>query len=229
MTQPISVISSMATKALLAELSDQYTQRNPGCQVVLTSVGGVDATRRVQAGEPFDVVALASDAIERLTASGHLQAATRVDMVRSGVAVAVRAGAPHPDIASEAALKAAVLAAPTLGYSTGPSGVQLAQLFERWGIAAQIAPRIVTPPPGVPVGSLVASGEVALGFQQLSELMGVPGIDVLGGLPESVQIVTTFSAAQTTGSSHESATSLLQFLASAATEPTKQRHGMAPA
>ena len=226
----IAVISSMATKALLADLTHQFQQAHPEIEVQVESVGGVDAAKRVQAGEAFDVVALASDAIEKLVAAGHLLAETRVDMVRSAVAVAVPAGAPRPDISTEAALKAAVLAAPTLGYSTGPSGVQLARLFEHWGIAAEIAPRIVIPPPGVPVGSLVAKGEVALGFQQLSELMNLPGITLLGGLPEAVQIVTTFSAAQTVPSTQTAATrSYLDFLASAATAATKRQHGMEPA
>ena len=226
----IAVISSMATKALLADLTHQFQQAHPEIEVQVESVGGVDAAKRVQAGEAFDVVALASDAIEKLVAAGHLLAETRVDIVRSAVAVAVPAGTPRPDISTEAALKAAVLAAPTLGYSTGPSGVQLARLFEHWGIAAEIAPRIVTPPPGVPVGSLVAKGEVALGFQQLSELMNLPGITLLGGLPEAVQIVTTFSAAQTVPSTQTAATRCyLDFLASAATAATKRQHGMEPA
>lgn len=226
----IAVISSMATKALLADLTRQFQQAHPEIEAQVESVGGVDAAKRVQAGEAFDVVALASDAIEKLVAAGHLLAETRVDIVRSAVAVAVPAGTPRPDISTEAALKAAVLAAPTLGYSTGPSGVQLARLFEHWGIAAEIAPRIVTPPPGVPVGSLVAKGEVALGFQQLSELMNLPGITLLGGLPEAVQIVTTFSAAQTVPSTQIAATrSYLDFLASAATAATKRQHGMEPA
>lgn len=226
----IAAISSMATKALLADLTRQFQQAHPEIEVQVESVGGVDAAKRVQAGEAFDVVALASDAIEKLVAAGHLLAETRVDIVRSAVAVAVPAGTPRPDISTEAALKAAVLAAPTLGYSTGPSGVQLARLFEHWGIAAEIAPRIVTPPPGVPVGSLVAKGEVALGFQQLSELMNLPGITLLGGLPEAVQIVTTFSAAQTVPSTQIAATrSYLDFLASAATAATKRQHGMEPA
>lgn len=229
-TTHLTLISSMATKALLADLTHQFQQAHPEIEVQVESVGGVDAAKRVQAGEAFDVVALASDAIEKLVAAGHLLAETRVDIVRSAVAVAVPAGTPRPDISTEAALKAAVLAAPTLGYSTGPSGVQLARLFEHWGIAAEIAPRIVTPPPGVPVGSLVAKGEVALGFQQLSELMNLPGITLLGGLPEAVQIVTTFSAAQTVPSTQTAATrSYLDFLASAATAATKRQHGMEPA
>lgn len=230
MASRITLISSMATKALLADLTAQYSQTFPGCEVAVESVGGVDAAKRVQAGGSFDVVALASDAIEKLAATGHVAADSRVDMVRSAVAVAVPAGAPTPDISTEAALKAAVLAAPTLGYSTGPSGVQLARLFERWGIAEQIAPRIVTPPPGVPVGSLVAKGEVALGFQQLSEMMSLPGIQLLGGLPEAVQIVTTFSAARATVSTQGDAVQqFLTFIASPQTAELKRRHGMDPA
>ena len=151
----LTLISSMATKALLADLVAQYSRLNPGVSVAVTSVGGVDAAKRVVAGEVFDIVALASDAIEKLAASGHVEGDSRIDMVRSAVAVAVPAGTTPPDITSEAALKAAVLAAPTLGYSTGPSGVQLAQLFERWGIAQQIASRTVTPPPGTSVASLI--------------------------------------------------------------------------
>jgi molybdate transport system substrate-binding protein len=218
----ISGISSMATRALLAELTAAYAQ-----PVTMESVGGVDAAKRVQAGEVFDVVVLASDAIDKLLAAGRVLTGSKVDLVHSGVAVAVKAGAAHPDIASQEAVKRAVLAAQTLGYSTGPSGVQLAKLFERWGIAQEIAPRIVTAPPGVPVGTLVARGEVALGFQQLSELMGLPGIDVLGPLPPAIQITTTFSAGVCAASAQpDAARALLAFLASPATAQTKHRHGM---
>jgi len=229
MAERIHVISSMATRALLAELVAQFEQGSP-LRVHVESVGGVDAAKRVQAGEAFDAVVLAANAVDQLIAAGKVVAGSRVDLVHSGVAVAVRAGAPHPDIGSEAGLRQAVLAARTLGYSTGPSGVALARLFECWGIAEQIAPRLLTAPPGVPVGSLVAQGEVELGFQQLSELMHLPGVEVLGPLPAAIQIVTTFSAGLTTACTRAAAVqSWFDFLRSAAADETKRRHGMDPA
>ncbi len=218
----ITGISSMATRALLAELTAAY-----GLPVAIESVGGVDAAKRVQGGEVFDVVVLASDAIDKLVAAGHVVSGSKVDLVHSGVAVAVKAGAVHPDISNEEAVKRAVLAAPTLGYSTGPSGVQLSRLFERWGIAQEIAARIVTAPPGVPVGALVARGDVALGFQQLSELMHLDGIDVVGPLPPAIQITTTFSAGVCTAATQpDAARALLACLASPEAAPIKQSHGM---
>ena len=217
-------ISSMATRLLLADLVADWGQ-----PVAIESVGGVDAAKRLQAGESFDIVVLASGAIDKLIGEGHLQAG-RVDVVRSGVAVAVQAGAARPDISTEDALRQAVLSARSLGYSTGPSGQHLARLFERWGIAAQIKDRIVEAPPGVPVGSLVARGEVALGFQQFSELMHLDGIAVLGPLPEAVQVLTTFSAGIGAHSPRpEAAREFLTHLASPATAGTKRRHGMDPA
>lgn len=229
MSTPLTGISSMATRGLLADLSAAYAAAT-GQAVAIEAVGGVDATRRVQAGEPFDVVVLAAETIDKLMAGGHLAAGSRVDLVRSQVAVAVRAGAPRPAIDSEAAVKAAVLAARNVSYSTGPSGVYIASLFERWGIAAQLQGRVVQAPPGVPVGGLVAQGEVELGFQQLSELLHIPGITVLGTLPQAIEIVTTFSAgrgAQCTRA-HE-VNALLDFFNSPAAVAIKRRHGQDPA
>ena len=222
----------MATRQVLAELTRSFTERS-GHTVSIESVGGVDAAKRVQSGEAFDVVILASDAIDKLIAAGAVQQGSRVDLVRSGVAVAVRTGDQLPDIASEEAVKHAVLAARNISYSTGPSGVALAKLFDRWCIADDIKGRMVQAPPGVPVGTLVASGEVALGFQQLSELLHVNGITIVGPLPADIQITTIFSAGLPVKRSVDAARvaaveSLLDYMASSDAAAAKLRQGMAP-
>ena len=222
----IKLISSMATRQVLAELAAQW-QVATGIEVSIESVGGVDAAKRVQAGEAFDGVVLASDAIEKLAAAGHVLAGSRVDLVRSSVAVAVKAGASAPDISTESALRSAIEAAPTIGYSTGPSGVALVKLFECWGMWDALQARIVQAPPGMPVGTLVARGEVALGFQQLSELMHLDGITLLGMLPEAVAITTVFSAATCTASNQVDAIAkLFAFMAAHDAASVKQKHGM---
>jgi molybdate transport system substrate-binding protein len=222
----IKGISSMATRQLLAELVTDY-KKSANVDIAIESVGGVDAAKRVQAGEAFDVVILASDAIDKLIASGLIDPTSKVNLVNSGVAVAVRAGSTTPDISSEAAVKAAVLAAKTISYSTGPSGVALAKLFEHWGIEQEIARRIVKAPPGVPVGSLVAKGEVELGFQQLSELIHLEGISIVGPLPPEIQITTTFSAGVCTASTKADAVrAMLAYMASPDATAAKLRQGM---
>lgn len=229
MSAAIRGISSMATRELLAELAASYGQRT-GEGVQVESVGGVDAARRVQAGEPFDFVVLASDAIDRLAAGGAVLAGSKVDLVHSPVAVAVREGAALPDLGSEDSLRRSVEAAASIGYSTGPSGTALRRLFERWGLAAELEPRLIQAPPGVPVGALVARGDVAIGFQQLSELIHLQGIALAGVLPPPVAIVTTFSGAVCAGTSRaEAARRLLAFMASPDADSAKRRQGMEPA
>jgi molybdate transport system substrate-binding protein len=227
--EPISGISSMATRHVLAELAEAYEQQS-GQRVAIESVGGVDAARRVRAGERFDFVVLAANVIDELANAGRVHPDSRIDVARSGVAIAVKAGAPHADVSNESSVKRAVLAARSIGYSTGPSGAHLARLFERWGIAETIAPRIVQAPPGLPVGALVAQGDVELGFQQLSELMHLPGIEVIGPLPLEIQVVTVFAAAVCSAATRpEAAKALLAFLASVDADAVKRRHGMEPA
>jgi molybdate transport system substrate-binding protein len=229
MTAELRLISSMATRQVLADIVNLFEASSPQ-RVLVESVGGVDAAKRVKAGEAFDLVVLAANAIDELMTAGRIVAGTRIDLVRSGVAIAVHAGAARPDIGSEEAVKRAVAAARTLSYSTGPSGVHLAKLFERWGIAEQLKSRIVQAPPGVPVGTLVARGEVELGFQQLSELINLSGIDVLGPLPPAIQIITTFSGGVAqTSARPEAARAVLEFMASPAVAAIKQKQGMEPA
>jgi molybdate transport system substrate-binding protein len=139
----------------------------------------------------------------------------------------VQAGRPKPDISTEDAVKRVVLAASSLSFSTGPSGVYLEKMFERWGILGQIQGRIVVPPPGVPVGSLVASGAVEVGFQQLSELLNLSGIEVIGPLPPAIQSITIFSGGvAVTSANADAARALLEYMASPAASAVKQRHGM---
>ncbi|MBX5462617.1 MAG: substrate-binding domain-containing protein [Steroidobacteraceae bacterium] len=223
---PLRLISSMATREVLRELATRYQEATKQA-VVTEAAGGVDVAKRVQAGEAVDIVVLASNVIDKLIAEGKLLAGSRVDIVKSGVAVAVRAGAARPDISTEQALKQAVLSAKSLSYSTGPSGTHLEKTFERWGILDQIRSRIVVPPPGVPVGSLVACGQAELGFQQLSELMNLPGIEVVGPLPPPVQTLTIFSGGiSVTCSQPDTARAVLAFMGSPDTAAIKQRHGM---
>lgn len=229
MASEIKLISSMATRQVLADLAALF-QQGSAQRSAIESVGGVDAARRVQAGEAVDVVVLASDAIDRLITAGRIVAGSRVDLVRSGVALAVRAGAPRPAIDTEDDVKRAVQAARSVGYSTGPSGTYLAALFARWGMAEEVKLRTVIAPAGVPVGQLVAEGQVELGFQQLSELLHVQGIAVLGPLPASIQLVTTFSAGLVATSAQPKAVrAMLDFMASPAAAAAKRQQGMEPA
>lgn len=222
----IKGIASMATREMLAQLVTAYQQVSAQA-VVIESTGGVAAFQRVRDGAPFDFVVLAADAIDRLDAAGRLVRDSRVDIARSTVSVAVAQGAPRPDIGSEAAVRDAVLSAGSIGYSTGPSGAHLSGLFMRWGIADAIASRVVQAPPGVPVGALVARGDVALGFQQSSELLHVPGIDIIGTLPSEIQIITVFAAAICEMSAkQEAARALLTFLRSSAADAARFEHGM---
>jgi molybdate transport system substrate-binding protein len=229
MRTELKAISSMATSRVLADLVVGLEQR-VGASLAIESVGGVDAARRVQAGEAFDAVFLAADAINKLIEAGHLMAGSKVDLVASGVAVAVRKGAPAPDISSESAVREAVCKARSLSYSTGPSGVALAKLFERWGIAGEIKDKLVIAPAGVPVGSLLAKGEVELGFQQLCELMFLDGITVVGVLPDSIQITTIFSAGVGNACKQSDLVrAILADMNTPAATAIKRRNGMEPA
>lgn len=223
---PLTGISSMATRQLLAELARVYASSG-GAPLALESVGGVDAARRVQAGEPFDLVFLALDAIAKLVNSGHVLADSCVDLMRSQVAVAVKEGEPVPTIATEVDVRQAVLSAASVGYSTGPSGTALLALFERWGLMADVQGKLLQAPAGVPVARMVASGEVALGFQQRSEMIDAPGIQVIGDLPAEIEIVTIFSGGVCSLSTRrDHARALLAAFAAPIYAAIKLRYGM---
>lgn len=226
MSRALTLISSMATQKLLAELLTDF-QSLTGQAVQAEAVGGIDAAKRVAAGEGFDAVVLAASAIDELDRQACVQTGSRVDLVRSGVAIAIREGCATPPVTSESEVRDAVLAAPRISFSTGPSGTYLQRLFERWDIAETLRDRIVLAPAGVPVGRLVAEGRADLGFQQYSELLNVPGICILGPLPQQIQVMTTFSGAVCASSSEPARVrALLTWLASPATAAAKLRHGM---
>jgi molybdate transport system substrate-binding protein len=229
MSSRLTGISSMAMRQTLADLSGAYEQRT-GRRIVFQSMGGVDAARRIRAGNPADVVVLASKVMEELETEGHIIAGTRADLARSGIAMAVRSGAPRPSLGNEEAVRKATLDARRICYSTGPSGDHLKQLWQRWGILDAISDRVVQVPPGVPVASVLAKGEADLGFQQLSELLHRPGVNVVGPLPAEIQAVTVFSAGVSTASlqGHE-AQALIAYLISSEADEAKRRYGLEPA
>ena len=222
----------MATRSLLGQLTGQY-ERDTGQRVGFEAIGGVDAAKRVLNDEPFDLVLLAADAMERLAAAGKINRGSLVGVANSPIAAAVKAGAPAPDINDENSIRDAVRNARAIGYSTGPSGGYILRLLEKWGVPAQDGadePRLVQARPGIPVGSLITSGEVDIGFQQMSELLHVDGIDLLGPLPGSIQSITTFSAAMGSAvRNRQAAQAFLAFLVSPAADPAKVANGMTAA
>ncbi|RBP02885.1 molybdate transport system substrate-binding protein [Roseiarcus fermentans] len=230
MAHPITGISSMATRRALGELTERYAA-STGKPVSIEAIGGVDAARRVRAGEPFDLVVLADDVIAKLEAEGHVLAGTAVGFVRSAMALAVKAGARRPDIGDGEAVKAALMTARSIGYSTGPSGTHLVEILKTWGLdPAGDAPRLVQARPGVPVAALVAGGDAEIGVQQLSEFLGEAGIAIVGLAPPPVQSVTTFSIGVGAGSTRvEEARALIAFLNGPEAAETKRRFGMEPA
>ncbi|MFD5214258.1 substrate-binding domain-containing protein [Microbacterium sp. NPDC058345] len=229
-------ISSMATRHLLTDLAEAASVSGLP-RVRMESMGGVDAARRVAAGEPCDLVFLAADALAALAAGGHLDQSTVTELVISQVAVAVGASEDSvavrpaaPAFPDAAAMRAALQAATRIGYSTGPSGTALVRMIEAWGLADAIRPKLVQARPGVPVASLVAQGEVDLGFQQLSELVGQTGIRLLGVLPGDATIDTVFAGAVSARSSHAmAARSVLDWFVSAPASSIVEAHSFRPA
>lgn len=226
----------MATRHVLADLNAAATDAGfPRMEI--ESVGGVDAAKRVAAGEPFDLVFLATDALQRLAADGHLAADSIVPLVLSQVGVGVPADADAPAaheggpaFPDAEGMRAALRGATRIGYSTGPSGTALVSMIQGWGLDDELGERLIQAPPGVPVARSLAEGEVDLGFQQLSELVGQPGVRILGVLPPDCAIDTVFAGAvAATASDPAAARGVLGFLASDAAAPIKVAHSFAPA
>jgi molybdate transport system substrate-binding protein len=183
---------------------------------------------RLRAGEAADITIITANGIDELIAEGIIKPNTRTDIARSFVGIAIKAGAPKPDIASVEAFKAALLSARSVAYSKiGASGVVFATLLDRLSIAGAVKTLIV--PSGLTAERLI-TGEADLAVQQISELMRVPGIEVVGPLPPEIQTVVTFSGGMLTQSAHpETAAALLRFLGSPTIAPILKRTGLEPA
>ena len=224
----IKVLSTQATEEAYRELAPQFEQAS-GHKVTTIFTGTLDVQKRIAAGESYDVIIMAGPAIDDYIKAGRIVPGSRVDLAKSGVGVAVRAGAPKPDIGSTEALKKTLLAATSIGYSTGPSGVYLAGLFARLGLAEQVAPKLRQTPTGVFVGTLVAKGDAEIGFQQVSELSHFPGVDFVGPLPAEVQQITAFASGIQVGAKEaEAARALVRFLTAPAAAAAYKKRGLDP-
>jgi molybdate transport system substrate-binding protein len=224
----IKVLSTQATEEAYRELVPQF-EKESGHKVSTVFTGTLDAQRRIAAGETFDLIIMAGPAIDDYIKAGKIVAGSRVDLAKSGVGVAVGAGAPKPDIGTTEALKKTLLAAKSIGYSTGPSGVYLTGLFARLGLAEQVAPKLKQTPTGVFVGTLVANGEAEIGFQQVSELSHFPGVDFVGPLPAEVQQTTTFASGLHVGAKQaDAAKAWVRFLTAPAAAAAYRQRGLEP-
>src|SRR5437773_7373554 len=225
----IRVLSTQATQEAYLELVARF-EKSTGHKVTTVFTGTLNVQKRLADGEPYDLIIMAGPAIDEQIKLGKAAAGSRVDFAKSGTGVAVRKGAAKPDIGSAGALKKTLLAAKSIGYSTGPSGVYMQSVFEKLGIAGEVRGKLKQTPPGVFVGTLIPSGETEIGFQQISELVHFPGIDYVGPLPGELQRMTVFSAGVHAGAKQaDAAKALVRFITAPAAAAVIRKHGLEPA
>ena len=224
----IRVLSTQATEEAYRELVPEF-EKATGNKVTTTFTGTLDANKRLAAGENYDLLIMAASSIDEHIKGGKVVPGSRVDLAKSGVGVGVKSGAPKPDISTTEALKKTILAARSIGYSTGPSGVYVTGLFQRLGVADEIKGRLKQTPTGVFVGSIIASGEAEIGFQQISELSHFAGVDYVGPLPADVQQFTMFSSGIIVGAKDaDGAKALVKFITAPAAAAAFKNRGMEP-
>jgi len=224
----IRVLSTQATEEAYRELVPEF-EKATGNKVTTTFTGTLDANKRLAAGENYDLLIMAASSIDEHIKGGKVVPGSRVDLAKSGVGVGVKSGAPKPDISTTEALKNTILAARSIGYSTGPSGVYVTGLFQRLGVADEIKGRLKQTPTGVFVGSIIASGEAEIGFQQISELSHFAGVDYVGPLPADVQQFTMFSSGIIVGAKDaDGAKALVKFITAPAAAAAFKNRGMEP-
>jgi len=224
----VKVIAANAVKEGYADIVAAF-EKSSGHKVVTTWAGTVATEKRVSAGDVFDIVLVGSDAIDRLINDGKLSKGSRIDVAKTGIALAIRAGLPKPDVSTPDAIKAAVLSSNSIAYSAGPSGAYVSGLLKRWGISDQVAGRIKQPSSGAEVAQILARGEADLAFAQASEFLGVAGIQNLGPVPAAIQNFTVYSAAQhAMSTAPDAAAALLKALKSQESAPAIRKMGMEP-
>jgi molybdate transport system substrate-binding protein len=228
MAESIRVLSTLALKGAVLALASQY-QAAGGARIDADFAPTLALLQRLRDGEAADVVILTREGLDEVVREGRVAAQSSVDLARSFVGVAVKAGAPHPDITTEASLRATLLAARRVAYSRlGASGILFAQLIERLGIAADINARAVIIPQGFTAERLI-SGEADLAIQQISELKQIDGVEVVGPIPHELQTPAVFSAGRMTASPKTGeADRLLRFLASPDVAPVLRESGLEP-
>ena len=223
------VLCTNGLKTVMLDLAPEF-ERAIGTKAVITWGSANGLLQELEAGAGGDLAILTAEAIDGLIKEGKVVAGSRVDLARSGIGVAVRKGAPKPEIGSPDALRRALLAAKSVAHSkTGMSGIYFPTVLARLGIADEMKPKIVTPEPGTPVGEVVAKGGAEIGVQQISELLPVAGIEIVGPLPAALQRITIFSAGVLTAAKEpEAARALVQFVATAS-PPLLKDKGLEPA
>ena len=225
----IKVLAANAVREPFQELATAF-EKASGHKVVAAWSGTAGVVKRVTDGEAVDLVIVGSEALDKLIKDGKLAAGSRVDFARSGVGVAVRPGYAKPDLSTADAVKKAVLDAKSVAYSSGPSGLYIAEMFKHMGIEEQIKPKLVLPPSNVQVGEVLAKGEADLGFQQVSDLVHMQGITYVGPLPAALQNITTYSiGVHPSAPAGEAARALVKFLTAPEGRSAITKAGLDPA
>jgi len=221
----ITVLSTVGMQPATTELIAQF-ERASGHKIVVTYGLAAVLKNQFLEGKPADVLILTSPIVEDLAGQGKVVPGSKVDVARSGVGIGVKAGAPRPDIGTPDALKRAVLAAKSVGFSKeGASGVAFAKVLERLGIAEQV--RAKYKDTGIKAGEMLVSGDIELGAAQVPELMAVPGVDVVGPLPAELQTVTVFSVGLAAEAKEaDAAQALIRFLSGPAAAPVYKAKGL---
>ena len=225
----ITVIGSTAMTEFIEAVAPIFEQAS-GHKVKASFLSGSLLPVKVKEGAPADLIVTTPESIEDLVKAGKVVAGSRVDFVRSGAGVAVRAGAPKPDVSTPEAFKNALLAAKSVGISKGPSGFYMLSLLERLGIADAVKAKAVFTEPGQRVGLVIASGQAEIGVQQITELLAMPGIDYVGPLPSALQTTIIYATARSANAKETAAAEeFVKFLSSKSVVPSARKMGLDPA